>query len=81
MAYTEITSIRKCHRKKTFYSVTLLVNGHFPYIEDIDVVFMVFIRRCVSALVVEFDSGGSVTNSVTHFSSMYVLIYKLCVKK
>ena len=61
-------------KENFFYSVTLLVNGDFLYIDDIDVVFMVFIRRCVSALVVEFDSGGSVTNSVTHFSSMYVLI-------
>ena len=49
------------------------------YIDEIDVVVMVFMWRCVSALLVEFHQGGSVTNSVTPFSSMYVLIdiYKL----
>ena len=42
------------------------------YKDEIDVVVMVFIRRGVSALVVEFHQEGSVNISVTPFSSIYV---------
>ena len=59
-----------------FIKIHTSVECIIMYIDEIDVVVMVFISRCVSALVVEFHQGGYVSNSVNPLSSMHVLIFK-----